>query len=53
MVRKINNDDVENPGVLVWKVFEEFEAPEYSDKGIQEFKQYISPDTVNIYVRLF
>lgn len=31
---------------LVWKVFLEFEAPEYSDEGIREFKDFIAPTAV-------
>ncbi|MDR3644004.1 MAG: GNAT family N-acetyltransferase [Clostridia bacterium] len=31
---------------LVWKVFSEFEAPEYSDEGIQEFKSFIEFESV-------
>ena len=26
---------------LLWKVFSEFESPEYSNEGIEEFKKYI------------
>ncbi len=32
---------------LVWKVFLEFEAPDYSDEGIREFKQFIDHDSIN------
>ena len=28
---------------LVWRVFEEFEADDYSEEGIDEFKKYIDP----------
>lgn len=31
---------------LVWKVFFAFEAPEYSDEGIREFKEFIAPHAV-------
>lgn len=31
---------------LVWSVFLEFEAPEYSDEGIQEFKNFVMPQAV-------
>lgn len=48
MIREINKSFIEKSGALelVWRVFEEFEAPEYSDEGIQEFKDFISLDTV-------
>jgi len=28
---------------LVWKTFLVFEAPDYTDEGVQEFKKYIEP----------
>lgn len=31
---------------LVWRVFLEFEAPEYCEEGVNEFKRYIEPDAV-------
>ncbi len=31
---------------MVWHVFKEFEAPEYSDEGIREFQDFIAVDTV-------
>ncbi len=31
---------------LVWDVFLEFEAPEYCEEGIAEFKHYIEPDAI-------
>lgn len=32
---------------LVWEVFSEFEAPDYSAEGIQEFKSYIETDAIS------
>lgn len=31
---------------LVWRVFSQFEAPEYSEQGIREFKDFVAPPTV-------
>jgi len=31
---------------LVWRVFEEFEAPEYSEEGIEEFQEFIALDAM-------
>jgi ribosomal protein S18 acetylase RimI-like enzyme len=31
---------------LVWEVFAEFEAPEYSDEGINTFKEFIKPEAL-------
>lgn len=33
---------------LVWRVFAEFEALEYSDEGIAEFQSFIKPDAVRL-----
>lgn len=48
MIKTITVDMVEKSGVLdlVWHVFKEFEAPEYSDEGIREFQDFIAVDTV-------
>jgi len=29
---------------MIWDVFLEFEAPDYSKKGIKTFKEFINPD---------
>lgn len=31
---------------LVWEVFSEFEAPDYSDEGVAEFKRYLALDGI-------
>ena len=31
---------------LVWNVFREYEAPEYCEEGVAEFKRYIEPDAI-------
>lgn len=43
MIRKITGDLIRGSGALelVWRVFEEFEAPEYSQEGIEEFRGFI------------
>jgi len=37
-IRKLNIADLPEAIELVWKVFVEFEAPDFSDEGIKEFK---------------
>jgi len=39
---KIAKKDIRNALDLVWKVFEEFEVPDYSKQGIKEFANFIS-----------
>lgn len=47
-IRKIETDDKLSEAMkLVWKVFLEFEAPDYSDAGVQTFKEFIH-DTKSI-----
>lgn len=46
-------EDAELPKVLqlAWEVFCEFEAPEYSPRGVEEFRQYVQPETFRLYVQ--
>ena len=37
---------------LVWDVFFEFEAPEYCEDGVAEFKRYIEPDAIRAKLEL-
>lgn len=45
-IKGLNAEDLRDALRLVWEVFLEFEAPEYSDKGIQEFKSFIKLSAV-------
>lgn len=38
---------------LVWRVFTEFEAPDYSDDGVAEFKRFIDEAPQNEQLRLW
>ncbi|MEA4921549.1 MAG: GNAT family N-acetyltransferase, partial [Clostridiaceae bacterium] len=40
-IRKLRVDELEGALALVWEVFSEFEAPGYSDEGIEEFWRFI------------
>lgn len=42
--RKLDKREFFEASNLVWDVFSEFEAPEYSDEGIKNFKDFIKPD---------
>lgn len=44
-IRKVLNEEMKDALKLVWRVFLEYEAPDYSDEGIKEFKKSI--DDVN------
>lgn len=41
---RIDTPHIEDALTLVWRVFLEFEAPEYCDEGIDAFKRYIEPE---------
>ncbi len=41
-IRKILKEEMKNALDLVWKVFLEYEAPDYSEEGIEEFKKSIN-----------
>lgn len=43
---KLEKDDIRNALELVWAVFQEFEAPDYSKQGIEEFRKFISYDSI-------
>ena len=38
-IRVINYNEMKDALELVWQVFLEFEAPDYTDEGINEFKK--------------
>lgn len=39
--RKIKQEEMKETLELVWRVFLEFEAPDYTEEGVQEFKRSI------------
>ena len=45
-ITKIQKDNLKKVLDLVWEVFQEFEAPNYSNQGIEEFKKFISYNTI-------
>ena len=43
---KLKKNDITNALDLVWRVFQEFEAPDYSKQGIEEFRKFISYNSI-------
>ena len=41
-IRKLSEAEKPAAMELVWKVFQEFEAPEYSSEGVRTFREYIT-----------
>lgn len=40
-IRQISNFQIDTAIDLIWKTFLQFEAPDYSDEGIQSFRNFI------------
>ena len=40
-IKRILNEEMKRALDLVWKVFLEYEAPDYTEEGIKEFKKTI------------
>jgi GNAT superfamily N-acetyltransferase len=45
-ILKLQKSDIKNALDLVWSVFLEYEAPDYSSQGIEEFKKFIACDSL-------
>ncbi len=45
-IRRVEAGEVSAAMDLVWRVFSEFEAPEYSAEGIDEFRRFIRTDNI-------
>ncbi|MGH4119163.1 GNAT family N-acetyltransferase [Clostridium sp.] len=43
---KLQKNDIKNALDLVWNVFQEFEALDYSKQGIKEFREFISYNSI-------
>lgn len=41
-IRKLDKNEIKSALQLIWSVFCEFEAPDYSDQGIQTFKKFLN-----------
>ena len=39
---ELQKNDIKNALDLVWRVFREFEAPDYSKQGVENFRKFIS-----------
>ena len=45
-IRYLGKSDVVNAITLVWSVFDEFEAPDYSEEGVEEFRRSVNVETI-------
>ncbi len=46
LYRKLKTTDLKEASDLIWRVFSEFEAPEYSNEGIENFRKFINVDNL-------
>jgi|AGTN01.2.fsa_nt_gi Acetyltransferase (GNAT) family. len=45
-VRELVREELAPAMALVWRVFSEFEAPEYGAEGVETFRAFIQPDEI-------
>lgn len=45
-IRPIEENELQQTLELVWRVFQEFEASEYSPEGVEEFRSYIAEENI-------
>lgn len=45
LIREIRQDEIEKALSLVWKVFQEYEAPDYTKEGTEEFYKSIHDES--------
>lgn len=46
VIRELIENQLHEALALVWNIFTEFEAPEYSQEGIDEFRNFIDYSSV-------
>ena len=47
-IRQLEPFEIDEAITLIWEVFLQFEAPDYSDEGIQSFKDFIENDEIPV-----
>jgi len=45
-IRQLTEQEIPVALKLVWEVFLEFEAPEYSEEGVETFREFIEPTSI-------
>ncbi|ORX78539.1 GCN5-related N-acetyltransferase [Anaeromyces robustus] len=44
LIRNLEKEEIDNALCLVWRVFQEYEAPDYTEEGVKEFYKSIHDD---------
>jgi GNAT superfamily N-acetyltransferase len=52
-IREITKEGLQAALNLIWEVFLEFEAPEYSQEGIDEFKRFLDEQTEEFSLEMY
>ncbi len=50
---KISKEKLQEAMALVWEVFREFEAPDYSQEGVDEFKRFIDAQMEHLTIEMY
>lgn len=45
-IKKLDQEHITNAIALIWTTFLQFEAPDYSDEGVQSFRNFIDDKTI-------
>jgi GNAT superfamily N-acetyltransferase len=45
-IKELDREELKNALELIWSVFQEFEAPDYSEEGINRFRDIIAIDSI-------
>ena len=53
LIKELDKDKINEAISLVWKVFKEYEAPDYTKKGIEEFYKSINDTSYLSMLRVF
>ena len=52
-IRSLNENEIAEALSLVWSVFMEYEAPDYSKEGVEEFYKSIHDESFSSFVGAF
>lgn len=52
-IRTIAKSEIPDAMALVWEVFQEFEAPEYTPEGLRTFKEFIDCQAYHTTIEMF
>ena len=45
-IRQLESTQIDNAITLIWETFLQFDAPDYSEEGVQSFKEFIENEEI-------